>query len=344
MKKINEYELLNRVNGLREKIVETEQHTDEGAMDLLSKYGGKAVDAVKGAAGKAWNGVKAAGSAIANNPGKTALGVAGTSALAANTLGGPAPTAAPAGTTKPAGGGKAPDPAVMKLQQDLIAKGAKIKADGIMGPATAAAQKQFAAAPAGAPAANTMAQDPAQQQQAAAAPVTSNDDSDDAYAKPFVPPTTTAHNAVVASGQPDDSAGLDAAVAAQQAPAGAPATNAASLKAAQDAAAGNAPAAAAPAQKQYGGYGQAPAAAPAAAAPAGDWESSPVASSKLTPQQMALAKQSGMATTPAQLADLAKKNMAAAQAGQPISATPTQESVGFRNDELNRILTLIHHR
>jgi hypothetical protein len=64
----------------------------------------------------------------------------------------------------------------------------------------------------------------------------------------------------------------------------------------------------------------------APAAPAGDWESSPVASSKLTPQQMALAKQSGMATTPAQLAALAKQNMAAMQAGQPISATPTQES------------------
>jgi hypothetical protein len=37
--------------------------------------------------------------------------------------------------------GRQPDPAVLKLQQDLIAKGAKIKADGIMGPATQAAQK-----------------------------------------------------------------------------------------------------------------------------------------------------------------------------------------------------------
>jgi hypothetical protein len=36
--------------------------------------------------------------------------------------------------------------AVMKLQQDLIAKGAKINADGIMGPNTAAAQKQFGGA------------------------------------------------------------------------------------------------------------------------------------------------------------------------------------------------------
>jgi hypothetical protein len=35
------------------------------------------------------------------------------------------------------------DPAVLKIQQDLIAKGAKIKADGVMGPATQAAQKQF---------------------------------------------------------------------------------------------------------------------------------------------------------------------------------------------------------
>ena len=43
---------------------------------------------------------------------------------------------------------EAPDPAVMKLQQELIAKGAKIKADGIMGPATQAAQAQFGISPA----------------------------------------------------------------------------------------------------------------------------------------------------------------------------------------------------
>jgi peptidoglycan hydrolase-like protein with peptidoglycan-binding domain len=85
-------------------------------------------------------------------------------------------------------------------------------------------------------------------------------------------------------------------------------------------------------------------AAPTAAAPAGDWESSPVASSKLTPQQLALAKNSGMATTPAQLAALAKQNMASAQNGQPISATPTQESVSFKNDELSRIVNLVHYR
>jgi hypothetical protein len=98
-----------------------------------------------------------------------------------------------------------------------------------------------------------------------------------------------------------------------------------------------------------GGYGSgtkpAPAAAPAAApAPAGNWESSPVAASKLTPQEAALAKQSGMATTQSQMAALAKQNMAAMQAGQPISATPTQESVNFRNDELSRIVSLVRYR
>lgn len=39
------------------------------------------------------------------------------------------------------------DPAILKLQQELIAKGAKIKADGIDGPATQAAKKQFAEKP-----------------------------------------------------------------------------------------------------------------------------------------------------------------------------------------------------
>ena len=40
------------------------------------------------------------------------------------------------------------DPAVQKQQQELIAKGAKIKADGIMGPLTQAAIKQFGSTPA----------------------------------------------------------------------------------------------------------------------------------------------------------------------------------------------------
>jgi hypothetical protein len=52
----------------------------------------------------------------------------------------PATAAAPAQAAKPV---RAGDPKVMALQKQLIAKGAKIQADGIMGPATQAAMKQF---------------------------------------------------------------------------------------------------------------------------------------------------------------------------------------------------------
>lgn len=52
--------------------------------------------------------------------------------------------AVPAGqAAKPARPAAQPDPNVMALQQKLIAAGATIKADGIMGPATRAAQAQF---------------------------------------------------------------------------------------------------------------------------------------------------------------------------------------------------------
>ena len=58
-----------------------------------------------------------------------------------------ATAAAPTGGTaaSPAKPKPTPDPKVMAMQQELIKKGAKIKADGILGPATAAAQKQFGA-------------------------------------------------------------------------------------------------------------------------------------------------------------------------------------------------------
>ena len=58
-----------------------------------------------------------------------------------------ATAAAPTGgaAASPAKPKPTPDPKVMAMQQELIKKGAKIKADGIMGPATAAAQKQFGA-------------------------------------------------------------------------------------------------------------------------------------------------------------------------------------------------------
>lgn len=55
------------------------------------------------------------------------------------------PTGQGAQPTKPAA---TPDPKVLKIQQDLIAQGAQIKADGIMGPKTQAAMKAYATDPA----------------------------------------------------------------------------------------------------------------------------------------------------------------------------------------------------
>jgi hypothetical protein len=85
--------------------------------------------------------------------------------------------AAPAGTTKPAA---VKDPKVLSLQQKLIALGAKIQADGIMGPQTQAAMKQYGldingnstaknVAPAGHPPATVMKDTPVGQLQTGAA-------------------------------------------------------------------------------------------------------------------------------------------------------------------------------
>jgi len=97
----------------------------------------------------------AAQTAGMNDPASGVAGVTGGSQqdnmLAAQSAGmdSPAPAQAAQPAAQPAAKPKImakPDPAVMKIQQDLIAKGAKIKADGVMGPATRAAQKQFGGA------------------------------------------------------------------------------------------------------------------------------------------------------------------------------------------------------
>lgn len=163
----------NEFKGLRHyiDIVESAQTTNEGPVldatgQLLGAVGGTAKNAVTGA----WDAVKsgvsgavdAAGNAINSvvQPvvqGAQALGQGVQKGYAA-TQGAHAagqsanPTAKP--QAKPQAKG---DPAVLKLQQDLIAKGAKIKADGIMGPATQAAQKQFGGAAAAATTAATPA-------------------------------------------------------------------------------------------------------------------------------------------------------------------------------------------
>lgn len=96
---------------------------------------------------------KAQAAAIASGAQDDATGV--DAAVAAN-------AAKPATSTEPAAAKPKvmakSDPAVMKIQQDLIAQGAPIKADGVMGDATRKAMQQFpgvagtsAAKPAGAP-------------------------------------------------------------------------------------------------------------------------------------------------------------------------------------------------
>jgi hypothetical protein len=93
---------------------------------------GKAMAANAQAATQAANGVNAAGQNVTMPNGINPE--TGTPTTVAS---------APAGqAAKPRIPAKA-DPAVQKIQQDLIAKGAKIKADGVMGPATQAAMKQF---------------------------------------------------------------------------------------------------------------------------------------------------------------------------------------------------------
>jgi len=175
--------MTNEFKGLRHyiDIVEAkEQSVDEaGIMNALGQLGGavggtvaNGVNAVGNAVGGAYDAAKQGVTGAVDAAGKAIAGavdplVQGAKTGYASATGAPAPTqqaaakpqagqsASPKPAAKPAAKS---DPAVMKLQQDLIAKGAKIKADGIMGPATQAAQKQFggqAASPApatGAPA------------------------------------------------------------------------------------------------------------------------------------------------------------------------------------------------
>jgi len=137
-------------------------------------------------------------------------------------------TGQPAAAAKPAAKS---DPAVLKQQQDLIAKGAKIKADGIMGPATQAAIKQFSAAPA---ASGTVAS--AGGGRGFVSPTAADTAATVAAAKPAAAP---AKPTAVAAAKPAAAPAKPTAVAAAK-PAAAPATAAAKLPAPQTGAAGQA--------------------------------------------------------------------------------------------------------
>ena len=156
--------MTNEFKGLRHyiDIVEgKDQAVDEaGIMNALGQLGGavggtvaNGVNAVGNAVGGAYDAAKQGVTGAVDAAGKAISGavdplVQGAKQGYAAATGAPAPTQQAAAkpqagqSASPKAGGKS-DPAVLKLQQDLIAKGAKIKADGIMGPATQAAQKQF---------------------------------------------------------------------------------------------------------------------------------------------------------------------------------------------------------
>ena len=176
--------MTNEFKGLRHyiDIVEgKDQPVDEaGFVDALGNFVKGGANLAGNIAGNVVQGAKDLGSGIANVAGAAKDAVTGAVDAAGNAVSGavapvvqaaqagyntgtgqPAPqqsaspkqsSAASAGkaATKPAAGASQAkpaatkgDPAVFKLQQDLIAKGAKIQADGIMGPQTKAAQAQF---------------------------------------------------------------------------------------------------------------------------------------------------------------------------------------------------------
>jgi hypothetical protein len=126
----------------------TQVQTDDEGNHMITTPDGKTV--VVGADGKPLpNGGKIPQGSAALDPAKNPN-------PATNIPGGPETAAGGATTTPPSGGAAAQpakpaapkgDPKVIAYQQELIKKGAKIKADGIYGPATNAAAAQFGMPP-----------------------------------------------------------------------------------------------------------------------------------------------------------------------------------------------------
>ena len=242
-------------------------------------------DAAKGV----WNHAGEIGQGIAKGWNKTdPAHMLGLDKTTPATTQGTKPPAKPAPGAKPTGKF---DPAVKKQQQDLIAKGAKIKDDGFMGPATQAAIKQFGAVAGAAAGAVGQGTQPAPAAPAAPAPTPAAPAAPSPYAGS--PEQEKIWNGLTqqdkdwltkGGGKPNL---MDPYIMAR-APNGGKA----------------APAAATPA-------------APAPAAPAPAAPAAPAPAAALTPQQQA-------------------QNIL-----QPGYAT---ESTGFQNEELSRIVSLIHHR
>jgi hypothetical protein len=214
----------------------------------------------------------------------------------------------------------------MKIQQDLIAKGAKIKADGIMGPATKAAQAQFAAKPAAAPTGTT-------------AP------AGDAAKNPVG--TTNAATAIPTGGleNPANQAKPTPAAAPAATPAATPAAGAAQGMTEPDTPENdlsqfNKNAVAAPAANAASATAQ-----PEAGTKEFDptWGGTKAAPDTRTGMQKVLPNFLGGKSAPV----AANQNATWDNAQQRAVSNPppaVAESVNFKNDELSRIMTLIHHR
>jgi hypothetical protein len=150
---INESELKARIASLNAKMEDAQSMGQTvgkavggaaGLATALPRAGIEAGQAIANKAGQWWDQAK---QGVSNFAGGVAQGAKQGWAATdpANLVGGgqqQQAAAAKTGMTKPHVAAK-PDPAVMARQKELIAAGAKIKADGIMGPATQAAEQQF---------------------------------------------------------------------------------------------------------------------------------------------------------------------------------------------------------
>jgi hypothetical protein len=120
---------------------------DMGAAMRANAAGGNSTSAATGVGNP---GEEAAAQAAADKAKAPAAAPAGAPGAQDDVTGVDAAVAAQAAATQqaasPAKPKTPPDPKVMAMQQELIKKGAKIKADGIMGPQTQAAMKQFGSA------------------------------------------------------------------------------------------------------------------------------------------------------------------------------------------------------
>jgi hypothetical protein len=332
MKKITENELLNKVSRLKEymAVVESEQVNEIS----LGALGTGAMNAVRGAGSAIANGAQ---KFFGSTAGKLATGAAvGAGGMAAGQAAmQPGQAAAPKGTTAKVPGKS--DPAVKALQDKLIAAGAKIKADGIMGPATDAAMKQFpqaVAAPA-APAAPAAAPVAGQELRTADEIAASQDllSANDGSGANGGTEQARNPNAGLTPDDPRWQGPKPDAAAAPAAPAtAAPTATAAPATAAPATAA---PATAAP-TPMAGGYGSGTQMAQLAQTAQQGLQTGQPASTD------ALMKQAQTALAAKTAAPAGKPGEAAP--AQAAAAAPVKESVGFQNDELSRIVSLVHYR